>query len=238
MIGDSLKEASMLTSTYAFSAGAWATSGNDMIQYLTAIHNKALPADRANHLWRELSLLGDLPVTYKGGRFYTIFHGMKVIFHNGGTPGFSSSWIYVPEKNISIIVLINRQDYAPIDQLAWNVLAHYEPALQVPSVRIKSAEAKLYEEKVKQFVRTLSNDTTYTQTFSRQLKTFTESESGKGLWRWIFERGLPTEAWCVDEETIGQWKAYRFRLSFSEKIEYRMTLLLNEKKEITQILWY
>jgi CubicO group peptidase (beta-lactamase class C family) len=236
--GSRMREAKVLTTTYAFSAGAWATTGNDMICYLKAIHNRTLLIDSTQRLWRELPTISEMPVTYHGGRFYTTYHGLKVIFHNGGTPGFSSSWIYVPEKNISIIVLINRQDYAPVDQLAWHVLAHYEPALKFPSMRLQTAEAKAYEEKARVFLHALDNDSSYTENFSAPLKTFMESENGKGLWRWIFASGFPTDATCVDEENIGRWKAYRFRLPSSIKPGYRLTFLLNEKKEITQILWY
>jgi D-alanyl-D-alanine carboxypeptidase len=106
----------VLKSHYAFSAGAWSTTGEDMIRFLKAINRRALPSDNTGYDWRNIQPDRRLPFEYDGGRFYTTYHGMRVIFHNGGTPGFSSSWIYVPEKNISIIVLINRQDYAAIDQ--------------------------------------------------------------------------------------------------------------------------
>lgn len=64
------------------------------------------------------------------------------------------------------------------------------------------------------------------------------SENGKGLWRWYFERGFPKTVYCVDVETIGKLKAYRFRLPFSNKIKYRMTVLVDEKNEIVQIRWW
>src|SRR5215204_66872 len=59
-----------LTSNYAFSAGAWATTGHDMINYLKAIHRKALPSDMAKFNRRSLLNHG-LPFAYEGGRFYS-----------------------------------------------------------------------------------------------------------------------------------------------------------------------
>ena len=144
----------------------------------------------------------------------------------------------MPEKKISIIVLINRQDYAPVDQLAWNVLAYYEPALKFPTKRLQTSDVKFYEAKAERFVQALAKGIAYTENFTKPLRTFMESENGKGLWRWIFAASFPASARCVDKETIGGWQAYRFRLTSINNAVYRMTFLLNEKKEISQILWY
>ncbi|NJO24524.1 MAG: hypothetical protein HC867_00230 [Bacteroidia bacterium] len=71
--------------------------------------------------WRKPRITITYRLPAKGGRFYTRFHGLNIISHNSGTPGFSSSWVYLVEKNTSNIILMNRQDYAAIDQLAWEI---------------------------------------------------------------------------------------------------------------------
>jgi CubicO group peptidase (beta-lactamase class C family) len=232
------KAARMLTSPYAFSAGAWATTGTDMIRYLKAIHSRKLAIDQTGYDWRELTAFSHLPVTYHGGRFYTTYHGQKVIFHNGGTPGFSSSWIYVPAKNISVIILLNRQDYAPIDQLAWHVLAQYEPYLQYPVKKITTPEVEKYVKVVRQFLRALKDDTSFPRSFSKPLTVFVQSENGKGLWRWIFEQGIPSRVDCVDKERTDNRTIFRFRLSTLDDVHYRLTLVVNQKKEIVQLQWF
>jgi D-alanyl-D-alanine carboxypeptidase len=228
----------VLTSNYAFSAGAWATTGEDMIRYLKAIHQRTLPSDKAGYDWRSIDSNSELPFTYAGGRFYTNYHGMKIISHAGGTPGFSSSWFYVVDKNISIVVLINRQDYAAVDQLALDILTLYEPALRYPDTRLNGEEEKKLAQKLIHILKAIKLDTPCPAGLTGPLKMFMESENGKGLWKWFFERGFPDTAYCVDSETIGKSKMYRFRLPLSEKVEYRLTALLNSKSEWVQIRWW
>lgn len=227
----------VLRSNYAFSAGAWATTGQDIINYLKAIHQRRLPSDKAGFEWRKPPA-GQLPFTYNGGRFYTMFHGMNIISHNGGTPGFSSSWIYAADKNTSIIVLMNRQDYASIDQLAWDILSWFEPALKYPEKRLTGAKEKYFTQQVQSIINALQTNTAYPARLSKPLALFMESENGKGLWKWYFERGYPTTAFCVDAEQIGKARLYRFRLPYSKDIEYRLSVLANEKDELTHIRWW
>ncbi|HEY0355398.1 MAG TPA: serine hydrolase domain-containing protein, partial [Flavisolibacter sp.] len=151
----------VLQTNYAFSAGAWATTGEDMINYLKAVHNKELPSDKAGLDWRNLPSNDDLPFTYNAGRFYTSFHGLKIISHNGGTPGFSSSWIYAVEKNTSIIILMNRQDYAPIDQLAWDVLSSFEPALSYPRQELLGSDEIQVGKKVMALLEAIKSNDSY-----------------------------------------------------------------------------
>lgn len=160
----------ILHSNYAFSAGAWASTGQDMIRYLKAIHKGNLPSDRAGFDWRKPPFNDELPFTYNGGRFYTTFHGQHIISHNGGTPGFSSSWIYVVEKNTSIIILMNRQDYAAIDQLAWEILSFYEPSLEYPQEeRLGEAEGKRVQ-KVMAVLNALKSNTSYPSGLAKPLE--------------------------------------------------------------------
>lgn len=226
-----------LTSNYAFSAGAWATTGHDMINYLKAIHRKAFPSDTLKFN-RESLLNHDLPFAYEGGRFYSIYHGNKIMSHNGGTAGFSSSWIHVVNKSTSIIVLMNRQDYAAIDQFAWEILSYFEPSLKYPTQHLKGGDEENYSRKVIEIVNVLKTNGTYPAAFSKPLQVFMNSENGKGMWRWLFERGFPETAYCVDVENMGELKAYRYRLPLSGKVEYRLTMLVNGKSEIVQLRWW
>lgn len=235
---DSLYPSAVLTSNYAFTAGAWATTGTDMVEYLKAIHRRTLPSDRAGYGWRNIALNNELPFTYEGGRFYSTYHGRRIIAHNGGTPGFSSSWLYLPETSISIVVLINRQDYAPIDVLAWDVLSLYEQALQYPGKRVGGRDAEKYGRLVAQVLRSAETGTPYPQELSAPLKHFLESEGGKGLWKWYFERGFPDKIYCVDKEKAGSSTLYRFRLPLYEGVEYRLTAAVNARGELVQLRWW
>ncbi len=229
-----------LTSNYAFSAGAWSTNGRDMINYLKAVHAKKLPSDLAGTNWR--LLLRDnrfeLPFSYAGGRFYSKFHGITVISHNGGTGGFSSSWIYLVEPDISIIVLMNRQDYAAIDQLAWNILSSFEPKISYPKDQLKNVVTERYAKRLQGVLKYIGVNEPLPPGLAKPLRIFLEGDNGRGLWQWIFERGIPDQAHCVDVEDIGSYKAYRFRLPLSDDVEYRMTMLVNKNDETVQLWWW
>lgn len=233
-----MKRSPVLTSNYAFSAGGWATSGHDMINYIKAVHSRALPSDNEGYDWRNYSPQKLLPFTYHFGRFYSNYHGRHLILHNGGTPGFSSSWIYATEDTISVIVLCNRQDYAAIDQLAWNILSWYDPALNIRAEIITGEEERKNLLLINNIVKAIQTNEPLPKGLSEPLRIFMESESGRGLWKWVFERGYPQSAYCVDKEIIGKTKAYRFRLPFNSKTAYRLTAIIDGKNKLAQLLWW
>jgi CubicO group peptidase (beta-lactamase class C family) len=234
--GDNFRTSHVLTSNYAFSAGAWATNGHDMVNFLKAIHLRKLPSDESGYDWRIPRHNSELPFTYEGGRFYSSYHGMRIISHNGGTPGFSSSWIYLTEKNISIIVLINKQDYAAIDQFARDVLSAFEPSLKYPVNELKGHAESELSESLMQIVNAVRNNSEFPPVLSDPLKIFLNSNNGKGLWQWYFARGFPKEAYCVDVEDDGSFRTCRFLLPCSDNVMYRMTLVLNNRDQIVQML--
>lgn len=232
-----LQKAKVLTSNYAFSAGAWSTSGNDMIEFMKAMHDKRLPSDKAGYMWRGREEY-QLPFNYEGGRFFSTFHGQRIIFHNGGTPGFSSSWIYSADKNISIIVLMNRQDFAAIDQLAWDVLAWFETSLKYPSEHLIGKDEQQIEQLLTRIISSIQHNKPYDANFTRPLMNFMQSANGRGLWSWYFERGFPESALCVDKEKQDGNTIYRFVLPYKDAIAYRISLVIDPDKKISQMLWW
>jgi CubicO group peptidase (beta-lactamase class C family) len=233
-----LKTAPILNSRYAFAAGAWCTSGSDMIEYMKAVHLHHLPSDRAGYDWRALSPTYELPFTYHFGRFYSIYHGKHLYLHNGGTPGYSSSWIYVEEEGISVIVLANRQDYSPIDELAWNILLLYAPSLKYKKQSLQGNIEMKYSRLVMNIVQAIQKDSELPKGLSHPLQLFMNSENGRGLWKWIFERGYPTICNCNDEERLDGATAYRFALTVNANLVYRVTAIVNANGEVTQLLWW
>lgn len=234
----SLVEARFLHSNYAFSAGAWATTGEDMIRFLKANHKRRLPSDKSQLDLRKPHTKHILPFTYEGGRFFTTFHGLTITSHNGGTPGFSSSWINVVDKNLSVILLMNRQDYAPIDQLAWDVLSYFDPALTYPEKERHGADEVAMSQKLLALLTALKTNAPFPNGLSKPLLKFLLTENGKGYWRWYFERGFPVNARCVDVEKTTNANLYRFILSLSDDIIYRLSILANKDGEIMQMRWW
>ena len=226
-----LKESRILTSNYAHAAGAWSSTGEDMIKYIKAIHRKSLAGDQFK------PRNDSLPFTYYSGRFHAAFHGLEVIAHGGGTPGFSSSWVHVPEKGISIIVLMNRQDYAAVVEIAWDVLSYFERSLAYPVSKINDKESKIIARDVLRFVSALKSDSAFPVVLSHPLKVFLNTENGRGFWKWYFSRGFPLVVDCVDKEIFPNRKLFRFRLS-AEKAEYRLSILTDSHNKWIQIRWW
>jgi len=237
-IDNGVKSTGVLMSSFAFSAGGIATSGADMVQYLKAINRKSLPSDIANDDWRHYTASYDLPFDYHEGRFYSIFHGKHIISHNGGTPGFSSSWFYVLEDTISIIVLINRSDYAPIDNLAWDILSQYDHDLIYPNKKLNSPNEKSLPLLPMRVLNAIKTNKLIPGGLTPPLKILLESENGRNMWKWIFEKGFPASIECVDEETINKSKILRFRVNNSAQPQQRLTVLFNEKNELAQMSWW
>jgi CubicO group peptidase (beta-lactamase class C family) len=233
---EELQVASMLPWHYAFSAGAWSTTGNDMIKFMKAVHNRKMPIEKSGFDWRNFS--DEMPFTYDAGSFHARFNGMKIISHNGGTPGFSSSWIYVVEKNLSIIVLCNRQDYAGIDLLARDLLSIFDFDLFCHREEIKGTEEEYYKQRLLDLITAIQNDTPYPEGISEPLRIFLETENGKGLWKWYFERGFPSRLICVGKEASGTGKTYRFWAAAPKGGEYKLTLQTNLKNRIVQFRWW
>ena len=234
---DGPRPARVLTSDYALSAGAWAVSGEDMIAYMKAVHRKALPSDRAGFNWRLRAPYPGHPFQYYGGRFFSTYHGKHISAHNGGTPGFSSSWMHVEEDSISIIVLANRQDYAPIDRLAWDLLAHYLPALQYPAHQVASREGEEWGEVVVAAIDSLQAGRPMPAAFAKPLRGYMESDNARGLWHWYFERGFPTAIRCVDAEISDGSRMFRYLLNTPGGVEYRLTAVVNGANELVRLSW-
>ena len=234
---DGLRPARVLTSDYAFSGGAWAVSGEDMVSFLRAVHRKGLPSDRAGFNWRSRALFTDHPFLYNGGRFFSTFHGKHITAHNGGTPGFSSSWMLVEEDTISVIVLMNRQDYAPVDRLAWDLLAHYAPELQYPYRKIESPDGEKWGTIVLGALDSLRAGGRMPSGCSAPLRRYLESDNGRGIWHWYFARGFPTAISCVDAEDADGLKQYRYRLTAQGAIEYRLTAVVDRQDQLVRLSW-
>jgi hypothetical protein len=157
--------------------------------------------------------------------------------HGKARPGFLP-WIYAVDKGISVIVLMNRQDLAGIEHLAWDFLSLFEPSLKYSYEQVKGDLEEKYARMVLRIIDAIRMDAPHPEGLTKQLRVFMNSENGRGLWKWYFERGFPDTAYCVDSEMIGNSKAYRFILPFQNKTEYRITVLINPENELVQFRWW
>jgi hypothetical protein len=142
------------------------------------------------------------------------------------------------EDSISIIVLANRQDYAPVDALAWNILSLYTHSLKYKDRSLSGKDETGKAKIIMDFVNAIHKDSALPEGLSKPLHLFLDSENGRGLWKWVFERAYPTTAICVDKEVLYGASAYRFLLTTKGELTYRLTAIVDQRGEVTQMLWW
>lgn len=100
-------------STYAFSVGSIYSTSSDLYKFAVAISsNKILTANS----W-QIAFKPRLNQYGYGWNIGNLF-GRDYVRHDGGYPGFMSSFIYFPKENITIIILNNFGNYG---QNVWSM---------------------------------------------------------------------------------------------------------------------
>lgn len=108
-------------------AGALWSTTEDMSKYLIMLINhgvspngqRVVSAENLEYLW-EPRVLHDTNLNYGLGWEIEDYHGLTVIHHPGGTVGFASELVVIPELNVGFALLTNRVDLtAPIGRMAY-----------------------------------------------------------------------------------------------------------------------
>ena len=98
-------------------AGALWSNADDMAKYLIMLINGGISADgqrvvsaeNLSYLW-EPRVAIDAHISYGLGWHVEDYHGLTVIHHPGGTVGFASELVVIPDHNIGFALLTNRLD--------------------------------------------------------------------------------------------------------------------------------
>jgi CubicO group peptidase (beta-lactamase class C family) len=129
------------------SAGAVASSVNDMSLWLKAQLNKGMyinqeneenhlfSAEQSHAMWQARTIL---PVSeaetkedkthfaaYGLGWFLKDYHGVKLIHHSGGILGMVSKVVLVPEENLAMVILTNQQSGYAFNAIYLQILNEY-----------------------------------------------------------------------------------------------------------------
>ena len=108
-------------------AGALWSTAEDMSKYLIMLLNqgvaahgrRVVSAKNLEYLW-EPRVFHDTNLNYGLGWEIEDYHGLTVIHHPGGTVGFASELVVIPELNVGFALLTNRVDLtAPIGRMAY-----------------------------------------------------------------------------------------------------------------------
>ncbi|MCX2745488.1 serine hydrolase [Mangrovivirga sp. M17] len=118
-------------------------------------------------------------IDYGLGLEFKNYRGVDVVFHGGGTAGFRSYLLHIPEYMFSVVILGNNNDFTPLN-IVYNIVDLFlEEHLEEPSapkkVRYSNKELKAFEGTYEMFPGTYynilaENDTLYFQSFGRKGK--------------------------------------------------------------------
>jgi hypothetical protein len=107
-------------------AGALWSNADDMAQYLIMLLNggvgadgqRVVSAENLAYLW-EPRVRVDAQISYGLGWHVEDYHGLTVVHHPGGTVGFASELVIIPERNVGFALLTNRLDQIkPLGRMA------------------------------------------------------------------------------------------------------------------------
>jgi CubicO group peptidase (beta-lactamase class C family) len=107
-------------------AGALWSNADDMAKYLIMLLNGGISSDGRQivstenlaYLW-EPQVAIDPEISYGLGWNVEDYHGLTVIHHPGGTVGFASELVVIPERNIGFALLTNQLDQIkPLGRMA------------------------------------------------------------------------------------------------------------------------
>ena len=125
------------------SAGAVASSANDMVLWLKAQLNygeynnkkRLYSRNQAKAMWQPRTLLSVSESAtendktnfsaYGLGWFLNDYHGVKLVHHSGGILGMVSKVVMVPEMNLGMVILTNQQSSYAFNALYRYILHEY-----------------------------------------------------------------------------------------------------------------
>jgi D-alanyl-D-alanine carboxypeptidase len=111
-VGSSPRNAPLISLTWAFSAGALLSNVRDLAKWDLALHSGRL-LDKAaqEEMWSPTRLIDGTLVQYGYGWELHQVRDHRAVGHVGGIPGYSSSILRFPERDLSIILLSNRDGF-------------------------------------------------------------------------------------------------------------------------------
>lgn len=116
-----LEPAAYLSMTHPFAAGALCSSVRDFLVWQRALHGGRVVGPASYEMMTTPdTLLTGRKLTYGFGLGVAMLGSHRMISHNGGINGFTTSQLFVPDDTLSVIVFTN-SDAASPDPVAFNM---------------------------------------------------------------------------------------------------------------------
>ncbi len=114
---EALCNAEYTSMTWAYAEGGLISTALDMAQWDRAMTtSRLLPPARLQQMWKPMRLTNGQHATYGFAWAVESFQGRNLVTHDGGKPGFSTFHAHFLDNQLSVILLINR-DQVPIREL-------------------------------------------------------------------------------------------------------------------------
>ncbi len=142
--GDSFERTDQSVTSATQGDGCIYSSVEDMYRWDQALYTSKLVRKNTLKMAFTPAKFGDRQTSdYGFGWFINYVRGFRQVWHGGGTLGFRSQIVRMPDQKFTVIVLTNRNDSNPAG-LASRIARIYFPALTVPEPhRVKLAPAVL-----------------------------------------------------------------------------------------------
>jgi CubicO group peptidase (beta-lactamase class C family) len=221
----------------AYAAGSVVSTIRDMARWEAALHAGRLLATASfTQMWTPLTVTLSTPPPFSYGFGWVIDRerGHTVVFHSGGTPGFSSAIRRYPASGLSVIVLANHGDRI-VDHIAWEIAGLVDPS--VARSRGLADPDPVLTDSLTATVRRLMTGVVEADRFTPAMHRFLTTATGRGQWEWIRSHGELKTLTYGQTDRVGNDSVLRYRALIGEA-DLWISVTLTPEGRIAQTYWW
>ena len=171
---DGVQNSDYCSMTQPYSAGSIMSTVGDLFKWNQAVHSyKLVKKETIDKAFTEYKLANGDGTGYGYGWFLSQLQGSPTIEHGGGIFGYLTSSIYLPEEDVFVALFSNSNGKAP-------ELTALKMAAVTIGKPLKTAEIKLDEATLNQYVGIYTNDKKREVTITREGTQLSAMLSGSG----------------------------------------------------------
>lgn len=218
--------------TTAFSAGALISTVGDMARWDAALRaGTLLKSESLAAMTTPAKLASGETRPYGFGWAIESRRGHKAQLHGGGTAGFSTMFLRLPDDDLSVIVLTNLSG-AQSSALAFGIAGIYLPDLTIAWAEAKTDPDPKLTERLRGILADILADKLALEPFSEPLGRLLESPNGKGMAKQLNASGPLKSFTLISRETQGKALALEYKVILGETV-YLARIHINDDGKIT-----
>ncbi|HXF04296.1 MAG TPA: serine hydrolase domain-containing protein [Blastocatellia bacterium] len=234
-MGDRYVNIDPLTTTAAGAAGAIVSTVLDMARWDAALYTeRVLKRSSLDQMWTPATLTSGQTTDYGFGWRVGEIRGHRFVQHGGGTPGFRSHFLRLPDDRLTIIILTNRGGSTPAGSIAQGIARLYLPDLREEPIEDKDPTTTAMSKNV---LLALRNGTLDPDLFTAEARAALFPDQVKEMRELLEPAGRLRSFHLLERKDEGRLRHYRYRASF-EKESWILTLTQNVEGKIEALnLW-